>query len=304
MKNISFKETGLKYTLSPHDEPVVKIDPGETLVIETEDACSGQIRKSGDRRNWNKIPFSNPVVGPIYIKGAEENDTISISIENIEPTIDQGTTYFDPEYVTGTTENNFLKTDFPREPKICEIKDGKIHFSNSITIPYKPMIGTIGVAPHLEKKSSSSSVSPDQHGGNIDISEVSPKNTIFLPVFHEGGLLYIGDIHATQGDGEICGTALEMPAKTELKVNLHKEKSINWPRIKTENKIMTVATTSNNKSLQDSIRIAYQELVNWMEEDYGLEPSEGLMLCSQVGKIRIGNLWTVGARIEKRYLNL
>jgi amidase len=156
MNRVSFRDTGLKYVLSPHDEPVAHMEPGETLVLETEDACSGQIRKKGDHRDRGKIPYGNPVVGPIYIEGAERGNTLAVLIEEIEPLIGQGVTYmseFTESYIASPPVFKFMKVCLPREPKICPIKDGLVYFSDQIAIPYQPMVGTIGVAPFLEAES-------------------------------------------------------------------------------------------------------------------------------------------------------
>ena len=138
----------------------------------------------------------------------------------------------------------------------------------------------------------------------MDLPDIRPGSTVFLPVFHRGALLYVGDVHAAQGDGEISGTAIEMPAEVTLRVDLLEDEQIGWPRIETDSEVMFVATTSAGRSLEDAIRIAFLELVMWIEEKYGLKRFEGLMLCSQVGKIGIGNLWTAAAKIEKRYLDM
>jgi acetamidase/formamidase len=303
VKRISFKDVGLKYTLSPYDEPVIRVKPKETLAVEVEDAPSGKIRKEGDLRDRSKIPFGNPVVGPIYIEGAEKGGTLSVFVKNIKPTIGQGSTYlseFNQRYLTDVPVLTFLNNRLPQRTKICQIKDGLVHFDN-IKIPYRPMIGTIGVAPHPQAESISSSVMPGQHGGNMDISDISPGSIVFLPIFHKGGLLYIGDAHAIQGDGEISGTAVEMPAELTIKVDLKKE-NINWPRIETSHEIMTVVTTSAARSFEDAIRTAFLELVMWMEKKSGIDRLNGLMLCSQVGRIRVGNLWAVAAAIDKKFL--
>ena len=306
MKKISFRDIGLKYALSPYDPPVAHVEPGETLIIEVEDATSGQIRKRTDRRDRRSIPFGNPVVGPIYINGAEKGKSISVSIIEITPTIGQGAIYFsefNEEYVPGTPILKFLGEKFPREPKICKIKNGQVYFSEELTIPYRPMVGTIGVAPHPAGGALSSSVLPGRHGGNMDLPDVCPASTIFLPVFHDGALLYIGDVHAVQGDGEISGTAVEMPAEVKIKVDLEGE-TLTWPRIENKDEIMFVSTTSGGMSLEDAVRTAFLELALWIEEKFGLNRFDALMLCSQVGKIRIGNLWTVAAKIEKKYLDV
>ncbi|MFC1931096.1 acetamidase/formamidase family protein [Chloroflexota bacterium] len=306
MNRVSFRDIGLKYVLSPHDEPVARIEPGETLALETEDACSGQIRKKGDYRDRGKIPYGNPVVGPIYIEGAEKGNTLAVLIEEIEPLIGQGVTYlseFTESYIASLPVFKFMKVRVPHDPKICPIKDGLVYFSDRIAIPYQPMVGMIGVAPFPEAESISSSFLPGKHGGNMDLPEVAPGSTIFLPVYHKGALLYVSDVHAVQGDGEISGTAIEMPAKIKIKIDLLKGEPISWPRIETEGEIVSVATTSAGRTLEDTIKTAYLELALWMEEKYGLDRFEGLMLCCQVGKIRIGNLWSVAAKIEKKYLD-
>lgn len=137
----------------------------------------------------------------------------------------------------------------------------------------------------------------------MDIPEVAPGSTIFFPVYHEGALLYAGDVHAVQGDGEISGTAVEMPAKIRIRVDLLKGEAISWPRIETGGEVISVATASAGRTLEDTIRIAYLELALWLEERHGLDRFEGLLLCCQVGKIRVGNLWSIAAKIEKEYLN-
>ena len=215
LNRISYRKVGLKYSLSHFEKPVSYVKSGERLVIEVEDACSGQIRKKGDFRDRVKIPFGNPVVGQIYVDDAETGHTLRIDIEEINPIIAQGFTYFS-EFNEGCIVSppifKLMQVKLPCEPKICKIENGKVHFSSDIIIPYKPMIGTIGVSPFVESESISTGVLPGRHGGNMDLPDITIGSQVFLPVFHERGLLYLGDVHAVQGDGEISGTAVEMPA--------------------------------------------------------------------------------------------
>jgi len=304
LKRISFRDTGFKYALSPYDKPVACVKPKETIVVETEDAASGQIRKPGDLRDREKTPFGNPLVGPIYIEGARKDRSISVTIGEIKPTIGQGATYltrWNESYLTSIPVFKLMNVDLPNEAKICKIRDGFVYFSDRIMIPYQPMVGTLGVAPYPEAESTSSGVLPGRHGGNMDLPDIAPMSTVFLPVFHEGALLYLGDVHAAQGDGEVSGTAVEMPAEVTIKIDVVRESNA-WPRIETGHVVMSVATTSAGRNLEDAIRIAFLELIIWMEKRYGLNRFDGLMLCSQVGRVRVGNLWTVAASIEKKYL--
>jgi acetamidase/formamidase len=300
MQRVSFNEIGLRYTLSPYAEPVATVSPGETILLETEDACSGQIGTPGDARDPGRVPFSNPVVGPICVRGAEPGMALSVSIKEIRPSTGRGVTYLSRNYLVGAAMRRFIDMSLEEETKICEIKSGSVHFG-ALTLPYRPMVGTIGVAPHPEKEAMSSQLGLGRHGGNIDLPEVHPGSTILLPIFHRGALLYVGDVHAVQGDGEICGTGIEMPAEVEITTNLVQE-SLVWPRIETDSEVLCVATAGGANTLADAIKTAFLELILWMERSYGLQRLEGLLLCSQVGKVRIGNLWSAAAKIEKKVL--
>jgi amidase len=167
LNRILFKDVGLKCRPNPEDEPVARVDPGETLVLEIEDTYMGQIRKKGDSWSPSESVFGNPVVGPIYVNGAGKGSTISIAVEEIRPTISRGFACFDEfceNYLTGTPVFTFMEMHLPRQPKVYEIANELISFSDNITIPYQPMIGTIGTAPQPELQSISSVVLPDRHG--------------------------------------------------------------------------------------------------------------------------------------------
>ncbi|MEM2073130.1 MAG: acetamidase/formamidase family protein [Nitrososphaeria archaeon] len=303
MKKISFKDVGLKYTLSPYDKPVLHVKPKEKIVVEVEDASSGQIRKQDDLRDRSKVPFGNPIVGPIHVEGAQPGKCLVVKILDIRPTIGQGATYFsefNERYLTDVPVLKFMGSRLPLKTKICKIEGGNVYF-DKLVLPYKPMVGTVGVAPYPEAEGISSGVLPGRHGGNMDLSDICPGASVFLPIFHDGGLLYIGDAHAIQGDGEISGTAVEMPAEIEIEVDLVDEK-LDWPRIENDNEIMCVATTGQGRSFEDAVRLAFLELVLLIEKRFGINRFDGLMLCSQIGRIRVGNLWTVAAKVEKKYL--
>ncbi|HEV3137247.1 MAG TPA: acetamidase/formamidase family protein, partial [Pirellulales bacterium] len=189
----------LYYEYSRHVEPRLRIEPGETVVVESEDAFSGQIRTGDDRRDRVAMPYSNPQTGPIWISGAEPGDALAVKIDSIAPTIGQ--------CVTRTSDPNqlaqWLGNDCPHGTHVCPIRDGQIHWSDTLTIPYAPMLGCIGTAPHW---GSPTTLPAGPHGGNMDIVEVCPGNTMFLPVFVPGGYLYLGDAHAAMGHGELSAS--------------------------------------------------------------------------------------------------
>lgn len=283
----------LCYEFSRHAEPRLRIESGETIDIETEDALSGQIRRPGDRRDRSTVPYSNPVSGPIWVDGAEPGDALAVRIDAIEPRMGRCATYVAQSSMLA----EWLGSDVPYHSRICPIRDGAIHWSESIRIPYAPMLGCLGTAPDWGVPST---LPAGPHGGNMDIIETRPKNTVFLPVFVPGGYLYLGDAHAAMGHGELSATGLEMPALVTVTVDLLKRQFLPGPRICSPDEIMTIATGC---PMERSIAQAYAWLVLWLERDYGWNRWQAYDLLTHVGEISVGyyGIGTVAAKLAKRY---
>jgi acetamidase/formamidase len=173
--------------------------------------------------------------------------------------------------------------------------------SYKVKIPLHPFLGCIGVAP--ANGETRSSVVPAEFGGNMDAPEVSAGNTLYLPVNVAGGLLYFGDGHAAMGDGEIAGTAIEVPMHARMQIDLVKGKSTGWPRFENDREIMTAGIY---RPVDDALRIAFTELVAWIHADYGLSALDAYELLSKVGKIHLTEMvdpnYVIVASIEKKYL--
>jgi acetamidase/formamidase len=283
----------LYYEFSRHNEPRLKIEPGESLVVETEDALSGQIRRAGDRRDRSKVPYSNPLTGPIWIHGAEPGDALAVTIQRIEPLIGQCATYVARAGMLA----EWLGSEPPSHSRVCPIRDGQIEWSESLAIPYAPMLGCIGTAPEWGVPST---IPAGPHGGNMDIVETCPGNTVYLPVYVPGAYLYIGDAHAAMGHGELSATGLEMPASTTISVGLVKQKRLSCPRIESPTEIMTVATGC---PMERSIAQAYAWLIQCMETEYAWDRWQAYDLLTHVGQISVGyyGLGTVAAKVARRY---
>jgi acetamidase/formamidase len=292
LKHLS--DTPRYYEFSRSNEPRAWIKSGETLAIESEDALSGQIRKNGDQRDKAKMPYSNPVTGPICVEGAEPGDALAVKILEIRPTIGQCSTYTGPPRNLG----EWLGLDCPQGAHVMPIKDGKVYWSEEITIPFTPMLGCLGTAPDWGSPTTGPA---GPHGGNMDIVEVCPGNTIYLPVFVKGGYLYLGDAHAAQGHGELSVVGLEMPAETTITVELVKGKKLAGPRIESPQEIMTVVSGCPTER---SIGEAYARLILWMEEEFGWNRWKAYDILTHVGQISLGyyGIGTVAAKINKRYL--
>ena len=284
----------LVYEFTRHLPPRVTIDSGETILVEAEDALSGQIRKSGDRRDKSLIPKGNPVAGPICVRGAKPGDALAVTIHEIRPRDGQCATYTGPPRLLA----EWLGTDVPHGAHVCPIRDGIIHWSDTIAIPYEPMLGCIGTAPEWGV---ATTIPAGAHGGNMDLVEIRPGSRVILPVFVDGGWLYLGDAHAAQGHGERSATALEMASETVVTVNLLPGKMLVAPRIELEDEIAAVAFGS---PMERSIAEAYARLILWMESDYGWDRWKAYDLLTQVGRISVGyyGIGTVAAKVAKKYL--
>lgn len=284
----------LYYEFSRHNPPRLRIQSGETIVVESEDAFSGQVRTNDDRRDKTKIPYGNPQTGPIWIEGAEPGDSLAVTIHEIRPSLGQcATRTSDPKQLC-----EWLGTDVPHGTHVCPIRDGMIHWSDKIQIPYQPMLGCIGTAPEMGVPTT---IPAGYHGGNMDIIETCPGNTVYLPVYVPGGFLYLGDAHAAMGHGELSASGLEMPAETTITVRLQKGRKIVCPRIESPDEIMTIVSGC---PMERSTAEAFARLILWMESDYGWDRWRAYDLLTHVARISVGYypFGTVAVKIAKQYL--
>jgi len=211
------KERGV-FKFSKFNKPVEYVDPGEMIILETEDAVGGQVRDEDtplEKLDWNKV---NKATGPIYINGAEKGDTLVVDILDIEIS-SRGVILVVPG------AGALSKKNFRPKAKIIKIEDGFAYF-DAVKLPVRPMIGTIGVAP--EDGEFPTGV-PYKHGGNLDCVEVRSGARLYLPVSTDGGLFAAGDLHALQEDGELCVSSIEVEGKILLRFNVIKNVSPEWP---------------------------------------------------------------------------
>jgi acetamidase/formamidase len=288
-------------TLNPLTEPVAHVNLGETVEVETWDAYGGVV---SPRRTFQQaveegaVGALNPVTGPIYVEGAEPGDTLVVEILEIELP-EWGGSSIIPGF--GALEG-WLNLMQPKT-KVSYIKGDEVVYGADhgavLNIPVDPFIGTIGVSPAYE---AIQTLAPGPHGGNMDCPDVKPGNKLYLPVSHPGALFGLGDVHAVQGDGEICGTAVEIGAVVKLRFQVQK-KTIDWPRVESPDQIMTVCSA---RPLEDAARLAYRELISWMVEEYGWDRDDAYIFLSLACKARIAQivdpLYTVAAKLDKKYL--
>jgi acetamidase/formamidase len=293
------------YTIGPYSQPVLTIAPGDRVVVETRDAFEGAIKTEQDLPSKVlTMPFVNPQNGPIMVEGAQKGDVLAVYIESMKPRGPNpcGTCAMIPNFgaMSGTAFTALLNEPLPEMVRKIDVDEDGVYWSKRVTLPYRPHIGTLSCSPEID---SINTLTPDQHGGNMDLPDMGPGSITYLPVKCDGGRLFIGDAHACQGDGEVCGTAVEYPSTTTIKVDLIKNWAIEWPRLENEELIMAIGSA---RPLEDATRIAYKELILWMEAEFGYDRWDAYMMLSQCGKVRLGNFvdpkYTVGAGIIKKYL--
>jgi amidase len=296
------------YVYGAYVDPILKVDPGAVVSAETHDAFEGAIKSETDvPSKVLNFPYLNPQNGPIYVNGAEKGDCLAVYIKSIVPRGPQprGTTVIMPEFggLVPTADTALLTAPLPeRVRKIHVDAETGVQWNDRITLPYEPFIGTIGTAPEIE---AISSLVPDYYGGNMDLPDVCPDTVIYLPVNTEGAYLYLGDCHAAQGDGELCGVALEHPTVTTVQIDLIKGWTIKTPRLENDRFYMTIGSA---RPMEDAARGAYRELIRWMVADFGFEELDAYMLLTQCGRVRLGNMvdpkYTVGASVLKSIIGI
>jgi amidase len=290
------------YVYGPYAKPILSVDPGAVIAAETHDAFEGAIQKETDRPSEKlNFPYLNPQNGPIYVKGAEKGDALAVRIKSIKPRGAQpvGTTCLIPEFggLVPTADTAMLNAPLPERVKKLVIDEKGVHWSDKLVLPYQPFIGTIGTSPEIE---AISSLQPDYYGGNMDLPDVAVDAIIYLPVNAPGGLLYLGDCHAAQGDGELCGVAVEHPTTTTVHIDLIKGWTLTNPRLENDRLFMSIGS---GRPMEDATRRAYRDLIRWLASDWKVDELEAYFLLTQCGRVRLGNMvdpkYTLGASIAK-----
>ncbi len=287
---------------------VARLGADDILETNTLDAFGDAIQKPSD--TLALVKGDNPLTGPFFIEGAEPGDTIAIEFLSLEVNSSQGVGAFAPGFgaLNSTDYTPMIQAALPERIWLYPIHSSdntatfQAHDSNfSVKIPLHPFLGCIGVAP--ANGEARSSVVPAEFGGNIDASESSVGNTLYLPVNVPGALLYMGDGHAGMGDGEIAGTAIEVPLRVHLRVRVIKGQRIEWPRFENQDEMMAVGIY---RPLDDCLRIAFTQLIEWIHQDYGLSELDAYELLSKVATIHLAEMvdpnYVVIAKVDKKYL--
>jgi len=273
--------------------PAARITPGSTVLFECLDSGAGHFTPESSVETVGTLDFSkvNPVTGPIHVEGAEPGDALKVTIDGFQPS---GFGW------TANIPGFGLLADQFREPALTlwtydRQSLAPAAFSTHGKVPLKPFAGTIGVAP--AEPGVHSVVPPRRVGGNLDIRDLAAGTVLYLPVEVEGALFSVGDTHAAQGDGEVCGTAIESQMNVSLKFELVKDARLQTPRFTTSGPVTNhldgkgyEVTTGIGSDLMDGARAAVSQMIDLLGRQHGLSAVDAYMLCSVCGDLRISEI--------------
>lgn len=303
------------YNTFSRAHPVLKrVRPGDTIITKTIDA-GGQ-----DEKDVRRGPFSNPLTGPFYVEGAEPDDALIVRFTKVRMNRRWGWTAYrlglfslTPESVEGLYPNryqddlirpgrsNLIPWELDLERQMVRLREPASQVIK-LEFPAKPMLGCVGVAPAGDFAPTSGP--SGNYGGNLDYNEIGEGAIVMLPVYHPGGLLFLGDGHALQADGEPTGTGVETSMDVEFTVDIRKKANLTGPRVETGEYIISVGSQPEFvSSLDRALRLATSDMVSWLVADYKLEPWAAHMLIGYQGKYDVVTVaGSMALKIPKKYL--
>ena len=291
--------------------PKHHISSGTRIVAWTEDCFDGAVKTSKDLPSKVMTAgHDNPQTGPFFIDGAEAGDTIAVHILKLEPARNYAVSSFGPGFgaLVGTDKTAMLGDDFPEMTWRYDV-DAKRHVARGVSsdgkhaweVPMAPFLGCLGVAPANGEVRTT--IVPGPFGGNMDCPEVRAGNTVFLGVNVPGALLSFGDGHYAMGDGEIMGAAIEGAMNVDVYVAVIKRKFAAVPRIENSSEVMFVGS---GRPLEDTSRVAFKAMVNWVREQTSMTLMDAFQFVSQNARATIVQLvdpeYTVMVKIDKARL--
>ena len=303
------------YDTFSHTHPVLKrIQPGDTIITKTLDA-SGR-----DEVGVVRGGAKNPLTGPFYVEGAEPGDALIVHLTKVRLNRSWGYSGYrlmlnslSPDMIEGLYPNRYKENlvipgrasalpwdlDIPRQQVRLREPASQVV---KLEFPAKPMLGCIGVAP--AGNFAPTSVPSGSYGGNLDYNKIGEGTTVLLPVYHPGGLLFIGDGHALQGDGEPVGNGIETSMSVEFSVDVRKKLNLTGPRAETEDYVISIGSQAEFvSSLDRALQVATSDMANWLVTDYRLEPWAAHLLIGYQGQYDVVTVaGSMALRIPKKIL--
>jgi amidase len=274
MATYTLKKEQRNFAFEASNPPALEIDSGDTVTFETGDVAYERLSK-GETVEAIGLENFNAVTGPVYVRGAQPGDALRIHVRDVQVT--RAWSVWLPDF------GGLGK--FTKDVRVLQtpLKNGRAHISDTLSVPIKPMIGCIGVAPKEGKGSTFMPAYP--YGGNMDLREMSPGATLYLPVQVAGGLLSLGDLHAAMGTAEPTWVSLEASGSATLDIHLEKNKPLNFPRVVADGKTFCLGMAD---TLEKAHQMALEEAYHLLVDEWKLNPLDAYAYTSACVDMRFG----------------
>jgi amidase len=255
------------WAFGPDLEPVLEVEPGATVRLETNDCFSGQIRSEEDLVTEIDFERVNSATGPIAVRGAEPGDSLVVEILDVSP-IEWGVATLIPGYGQ--------LIDWVQAPvtRLFKVEDGWVEMNERVRFPARPMVGVVGVATDGENLTTGLA---GRHGGNLDNHLHGPGARIYFPVRQPGGLFAVGDMHAAMGDGEICFTGVEIAGEVTVRFDVLKGKQATWPVTELEERWVAHATA---EEFPEALELCSEEAARLLVDEWNFTPEDAFIFLS------------------------
>ncbi len=261
------------YSMSADNQPVLRVNVGTPLTFETNDCFGGLLRSTDDlftREKWTRV---NPATGPVFIDGAKVGDVLKVEIRAIR---------FRDHAVMITVPGmgalgNVVEAN---ETRLLPIRGDGVEVMDGVIVPLRPMIGVIGTAPAGDAVPNGT---PGEHGGNMDCRNIGAGTTLYLPVNVDGGLLSLGDLHATMGDGEVCICGAEVSGEVDLVVTVDAAKHPT-PCVETVDELILIASA---KTLDECEHRILAKAHSYLTGEFNLSPNDAARIMSLAGDLGV-----------------
>jgi len=255
------------WSFGPDLEPVLEVAPGDTVVFETNDCFTGQIRSEDDLVTEIDLERINGATGPVAVKGTEPGDSLIAEILEVKP-IDWGVATLIPGFGQLIDEVRSPLT------RLFRVEDGMVRMNDRVSFPARPMVGVVGVATDGDRLSNGLA---GRHGGNLDDHLHGAGARIFFPVRQPGGMFAVGDMHASMGDGEICFTGVEIAGEVTVRFNLLKGKQATWPVTELRDRWLPHATADD---YGDALKLVSEEAARLLVDEHGFSIEDAFIFLS------------------------
>ena len=271
--SVFYRENKRVFAFDSNNEPVAEVMDGEIVIFRTHDCFDNQLSEEGTcigALNWDRI---NPATGPVYVQNAKAGDVLKVDILEIS---------LDKQGVMCALPDNGVLGSLVKEESVkrVRVENGKVHFNEELVFDVTPMIGVIGVAP---KDSTINCGTPGCHGGNMDNKRIKEGASLYFPVFHDGALFSLGDVHAAMGDGEVMVSGVEISAEVKVRLSVMKGIRIETPMLENEE---LCGVIYSHEEIEKAIFHAVRIMNERVQENLGLSFNEAGMLLSAVGDLR------------------